>query len=238
MSVHICQTTRYHIHAESNSPTIKYHIRKCSEVVWFLQLDWHAKAESHIFATFFLWTHLKGSQSESQGKYVCWLTHYNLQLITLHTILKTFQSLKSTHYVFKALILILTHLSSQSTQPNGSSSEGPLLWRRFVTLSPRPNNLAMGCVSNGLLQLSPGDPAEGLLHTNICKYEHKKNVLDITGMILCSHPLTKCATLTEMYFYLWSCYITLKMARLCDCASLIHLDMNVQKYSYRTSYVH
>jgi len=102
-------------------------------------------------------------------------------------------------YVLKALILILTHLSSQSTQPNGSSSAGPLLWRRFVTLSPRPNNLAMGCVSKGLLRLSPGDPAEGLLHTNkIYKYKHKRNVLDTTGMILCFHPPTKCDKLTEM----------------------------------------
>jgi hypothetical protein len=156
--------------------------------------------------------------------------------------LKIFQSLESTHYVFKALILILTHLSSQSTQPNGSSSAGPLLWRRFVILSPRPNNLAMGCVSNGLLQLSPGDPAEGLLHTNkIRKYEHKKNVLDTTGMILRSHPPTTCTTLTEMYFYLCSCSITLKMPRLCDCASLIHLSMNVleiQLQDFRCTLTH
>jgi hypothetical protein len=47
----------------------------------------------------------------------------------------------------------------------------------------------MGSVSNGLLRLSPGDPAEGLLHTNkTYKYEHKKNVLDTTGMILYFHP--------------------------------------------------
>lgn len=168
MSVHICQTTRHHIPADSNSPTTKSH-KTCSEVVWFSRADWYGKAERHIFATFLLWTHLKGrhySCSESHGKFFCWFTQYNLQLTTFHTILKTFQSLEPMQYVLKALILIVTHLSSQSTQPNGSSSAGPLLWRRFVTLSPRPNNLAMGCVSKGLLWLSPGDPAEGLLHTN------------------------------------------------------------------------